>query len=381
MIELEAASTKVLDNMLARLPMMAKQFNGEFPAYGEGKRYKLTPNQNWLASFWSGLLWLGYAAGQDTKLRRHAESLLPTYAARLDQRIRLNHDLGFMFTLSGRAQYQLTHDEYSRTLALRAAHELARRYNSTGRYLQAWHEIGDPEEAGRFIIDTMLNIPLLFWASEMTGKPSYRDIATAHAETSQRFLVRDDGSTYHSYFLNPQTGEPLYPRTHQGHSDTSLWVRGQAWAITGFAVAADWTGRTDFLATAQQTAERFMAELSPNGVPLWDLRLPPDAPQYPDSSASAIAAAGLLRLARLSDGDSSYRGWAVQLLEALIRDCYDDDEAAQGFLKHGTLHARKGWGIDAYVIFGDYFFLEALLMLHERAPDFWGPVREAQQTT
>lgn len=363
-----------IQDALARLQRYHNLFGDLFPAYGEGQTYKLTPNQNWLASFWSGLLWLGYAATGATALREHAEALLPSYTARLDKRIRINHDLGFLFTLAGRAQTQLTGDIHSQQLALRGADELLKRYNATGRFIQAWHAIGDPDEGGRFIIDTMLNIPLLFWAGQMTSNTHYAEVASAHAETSQRYLIRDDGSTYHTYMMNPQDGVALGPRTHQGYSDDSLWARGQAWAITGFAIAAHWTGRADFLATSEQAAARFMAEWPPDTIPLWDLRLPSDAPQFPDSSAAAITASGLLRLARLVEDGSRYQIWAEQLIRMMIRDCYESDPAANGLLRHGTLHAIKRWGVDAYQIFGDYFFLESLLMLNGQAPDFWGPI-------
>lgn len=365
--------TQILEKALHSLQRYHANFGEAFPAYGIGKTYKLTPNQNWLASFWSGLLWLGFAATNDDSLREHAEALLPSYEKRLTARIRLNHDIGFIFNLGARTQYQLTGDEVAKNLAIQAGQELLRRYNSQGRYIQAWHEVGDEEEGGRFIIDGMLNIPLLYWMSEITGEPQYAEAATAHAETSQRYLMREDGSTYHTYFLNPKTGEPICPRTHQGYSDTSMWSRGQAWAITGFAIAAHWTDRYDFLATAKLAAERFFAELPADSIPLWDLRLPKEAPHYPDSSAGAIAASGLLRLAKLAGNGNQYHQWALQLLTNLINDCFETDPTAHGLLKHGTLHAIKGWGIDEYQIFGDYFFLEALLMLDNRAPDFWGP--------
>ncbi len=375
------STANILQDALAQLQRYHQTFGALFPAHGEGQTYKLTPNQNWLASFWSGLLWLGYAATGDKALRTHAESLLPSYSARLDQRIRLNHDLGFLFTLAGRTQHDLTGDNQSMALALRGADELLARYNPSGRYIQAWHEVGDADESGRFIIDSMLNIPLLYWVAAITNDSQYSEVATAHAETSQRYLVREDGSTYHTYILNPETGEPQGPRTHQGYSDDSLWARGQGWAITGFAIAAQWTGRADFLQTAERAAARFMAEWPPDTIPLWDLRLPPEAPQYPDSSAAAIAASGLLRLAHLAADGPRYQTWAEQLIQMMIRDCFERDPEAHGLLRHGTLHAIKGWGVDTYQIFGDYFFLESLLMLHGRAPDFWGPIDNQERTT
>lgn len=359
---------------LARLRGGCRAFGDQFPTVGEGARYRLAPNDNWLAGFWPGLLWLAYAATGEADLRAQAESLLPTFRDRLDRRVHITHDLGFLFTLSARAQWQLTGHEQARRLALLAAEELARRYRPAGNYIQAWGSIGDPDEGGRAIIDTMMNLPLLFWASEQSGDPLYHRLAQQHAETSLRHLLRPDGASYHTFFFDQETGEPIGPRTHQGYAGDSLWARGQAWAVYGFALAAEWCREPSFLEAARRAAGRFMAELPANGVPTWDLRLPGDAPHYLDSSAGAIAACGMLRLARLASGrgDGDFRAWACRLLDALVAHCFETEPGAQGLLRHGTYHARKGLGVDAHFICGDYFFLEALLAAEGRGADFWG---------
>ena len=352
-----------------------RAFGGRFPTVGEGTRYRLAENDNWLTGFWAGLLWLVYAATSDQGLRDHAEALLPSFEERLDRRVHINHDLGFLFTLSARAQWQMTGDHTARGLALRAARDLAQRYRLPGKYIQAWGEVGDSEQGGRMIIDTMMNLPLLFWASDQTGDPRYRPVAREHAETSMQYLLRPGGATYHTFFLDQKTGEPIGPRTHQGYADDSLWARGQAWAIFGFAAAAEWCQEERFLEASRHAARCFTAELPPDGVPWWDLRLPEDAPHYRDSSAGAIAAAGMLRLARLDGGGSGseFHRSALRLLDALVANCFETRPGAQGLLRHGTYHAHKGLGVDAYFICGDYFFLEALLALEGKAPDFWGP--------
>jgi unsaturated chondroitin disaccharide hydrolase len=359
---------------LARIRRQHRAFGAEFPVVGQGTRYQLAENNHWLAGFWTGLLWLACAATGDEDLRVHAESLLPTFEERLEKRVHITHDLGFLFTLSARAQWQLTGDEVARQLALRAAHELVQRYRPGGRYVQAWGAVGDPEEGGRAIIDTLMNLPLLFWASAQSGERAYSRAAQAHAETSLRYLLRPDGAAFHTFFFDQESGEPVGPRTHQGYADDSLWARGQAWAIYGFALAAEWCDGLSFRDAAQRAARRFLVELPPDGVSIWDLRLPEDAPHYPDSSAGAIAASGLLRLARLegSPDGGEFGPAARKLLKALIAHCFETEPEAQGLLRHGTYHAHKGLGVDAYFICGDYFFLEALLATQEKAPDFWG---------
>jgi len=308
-------------------------------------------------------------------LRDHAEALLPSFEERLKNYTHITHDLGFLFTLSARAQWQVTGDRAARQLALRAAQELLQRYRPRGRYIQAWGKVGDRDEGGRTIIDTMMHLPLLFWASEQTGDPRYRQAALAHAETSQRYLLRLDGASYHTFFFDQTSGEPIGPRTHQGYADNSLWARGQAWAIYGFALAAEWCQEERFLAASQQAARRFMAELPPGDVPWWDLRLPEDAPHHLDSSAGAIAAGGMLRLGRLigQKNGEEWRTTALVLLKALVAHCFETNSSVQGSLRHATYHAHKGWGVDTYLICGDYFFLEALLEFEGKALDFWGP--------
>ena len=360
---------------LARIQRHHRAFGDQFPIVGEGARYTLSENNNWLAGFWTGLLWLDYAATGDGDLSAHAESLLATFSERLEEGVHITHDLGFLFTLSARAQWQMTEDERARQLALRAANELMQRYRPAGRYIQAWGEVGDSKEGGRTIIDTMMNLPLLFWASEQTGDPAYRGAALAHAEITRQHLLRPDGASYHTFFFDQASGQPLGPRTHQGYADDSLWARGQAWAIFGFAVAADWCQQENLLDASRRAARRFLAELPPDGVPTWDLRLPGDAPHYRDSSAGAIAASGLLRLARLVPDTErdEFRHAALTLLDALATNCLETRPEGQGLLRDGTYHAHKGLGVEEYFVCGDYFFLEALLALEGKAPDFWGP--------
>lgn len=369
---------RVLLESLTRLRSCHRAFGDQFPTVGEGTCYQRSDNHHWLAGFWTGLLWLGCVATGDEDLRAHAESLLPSFLERLEKRIHITHDLGFLFTLSARAQWQITADARARQLALRAAQALAQRYRPAGRYIQAWGEIADPLEGGRAIIDTMMNLPLLFWAARETGDLKLHQSAREHARTSLRYLLRSDGASYHTFLFDQASGRPVGPRTHQGFADDSLWARGQAWAIYGFALAAEWCQEPRFQEAAQRAAHRFLDELPPAGIPTWDLRLgseTSDTPRYPDSSAAAIAAGGLLRLARLAGEQpgSGLHAAAYSLLDNLITHCFEAKPEGQGLLRHGTYDARKGWGVDAYFICGDYFFLEALLAVQGKAPDFWGP--------
>jgi unsaturated chondroitin disaccharide hydrolase len=362
----------LLEYALNRVKDDCSAFGLEFPTRGY-PAYETAPNDHWVAGFWPGMLWLAYHATRDSELRTRAEALLPSFAERLDKHIDLSHDLGFLYTLSARAAWLLTGNRQARDLGLWAARELSRRFNPRGNYIQAWGEIGREPEAGRMIVDCLMNLPLLYWASEEIGDDVYRELARLHTVSTRRYLVRQDGSTYHTFFLDPWNGRPVGGKTCQGYADESLWARGQAWAIYGFALAAQWLDDADFLAAAQETADRFLIESPVDRTPLWDLRLPVDAPRYRDSSAGAIAACGLLRLAQLT-GDPDYRRKAETLVKTLGVACLETEPNRQGLLKYGAQHVPEGIA-DEYLIYGDYFFLEALLTLTGQAPDFWGPAQ------
>jgi len=364
-----------LTNSLARMRQNIDLFNGRFPNSGDGFSYTLNDNVNWLAAFWPGVLWLADANSDDPIYRETAVSLLPTFSTRLDTQVHITHDMGFLFSLSARAQWQETGDEVAQNLALRAADELVARYRLPGKYIQAWGPIGEERRGGLIIADTMMNLPLLFWASEQTGDPRYREAAYNHAQLSRQYLIREDGSSFHTYFFNQETGEPIEGRTHQGFGDDSCWARGHAWLIYGFALAAQWCDEPEFLEAAKKTAVYFLNHLPEDNIPIWDFRLTDDEIAYRDSSAAAIAACGLLRIAQLT-GDDTFLAQGNMLTDALISECFETDTAGQGLLKHGALHIPKGWTPDGYLIFGDYFFLEALLTCENKNPDFWGPTNK-----
>lgn len=365
---------QTLDICLNRIRKNVTLFASQFPFIGRDDSFILGNNDHWMTSFWTGQLWLAYAITQDDFFRNAAATHLDSFQERLVNNIDISHDLGFLYTLSAIAQYKLTGNEQARTLALAAADRLIERFNSCGEYIQAWGEIGDSKEGGRFIVDCLLNLPLLYWATDQTGDPKYADIANRHARTTQRYIMRPDGSTAHTFFMNPETCEPIGPQTSQGYADDSLWSRGQAWAINGFAIAHRWSGDPDFLIASQQAADSFLAEINPDYIPLWDFRLPDDAPQVRDSSAAVIAAVGLLRLAKLLDGDKrdQYQSAAFRLLDTQLEAVFDPaPERVQGLLPKATYHAKEPEYTEQYTLFGDYFFLEALAWRAGYDVDFW----------
>ena len=238
--KLEAALSRVTRKLDNNIVAFGDKFPGEACEKGVWPR---TENVEWTTSFWPGQLWLAWEMTGKAHYREAAERYLPSFARRIEQRIdTATHDLGFLYSLSCISAWRLTGNEAARRSALLAADRLMERFNPTARIIQAWGDLNDPEQQGRMIIDCNMNLPLLYWASEQTGDPRYAQAATAHAGQAANYIVREDASTYHTWYMDVQTGEPRFGNTHQGYSDTSCWSRGQAWGIYGFLLSYQHTG-------------------------------------------------------------------------------------------------------------------------------------------
>ncbi len=351
------------------------RFGDLYPHNGDGMTYVLTENNHWMTSFWLGQLWLAYAITGEDIFRAEAQRRLASFDHRLVNRIDESHDLGFLYTLSARAQWQMTGDPAARQLGIDAADRLITRFHPKGEYIQAWGVMNDPVEGGRMIVDCLMNLPLLFWASYESGDPKYGDIATKHARTTLRYLVRDGNRTYHTFFFNQDTGEPIGGKTAQGFADDSLWSRGQAWAIYGFALAAEWTDEPAFLDIACRLAEQFWKELGDDLIPLWDFRVPPDGPQKRDSSAGAIAACGMFKLATIVQDAALATGFkthAEQMTRSLTQSCFETSPEAWGLLRDSSYNVAANRAVEQFMPFGDYYYLESLVMMSGKTVDFWG---------
>jgi unsaturated chondroitin disaccharide hydrolase len=230
--------------------------------------------------------------------------------------------------------------------------------------LQAWGSLDDPEQRGRTIVDSLMNLPLLFWASEQSASPHYAQAAQRHAEQLMRYVVRPDGSTFHTYYFDVDTGTPRFGKTHQGHTDDSTWSRGQAWALYGFALAYRYTLDKRFLDVAKQVADVFLTHTSKDKVAYWDFDFADGSGEPKDSSASAIAACGLLEL-----GSPQQRQAANEIVQALMTTCTPQNNE-NTLLLHGTQNRNTHTAVDEGNLWGDYFYLEALIRLNK--PD-WSP--------
>lgn len=329
----------------------------------------------WTNGFWPGLMWLMFSATQDERYLLAARKTQVRLSQALQVFTKLNHDVGFMYLLSSGADYKLTGDADARRQALHAAALLAGRFNPVGRFIRAWDEAGwlQADPRGCMIIDSMMNLSLLYWASEETGDPRFSQIAESHADTALRTILRADGSCYHVAEFDPATGEFLRGYGGQGYDDISAWSRGQSWALYGFALSAKHTGRRDFLDAAKRSAHYCIASLSASDwLPLVDFRAPAEPIKY-DSGAGAIIAAGLLEIAaQVTELEQPlYRDAALRILRALDARFCDWNIDTDGIVSGGTTMYHSDKLANMPFIYNDYFFAEAVLRLDGKCLELW----------
>ena len=340
-----------------------------------GKYVKVERNEEWTTGFWTGILAIAYEMSHDPIYKRAFEEVFPSFLERLKDEERVQtHDLGFIYVLSMVPAERVFGMETSDSL-VEAARKLLRRFHEKPGYIQAWRSLNDPQERKRTIIDSMMNLPLLYKAWKITGDETFKDVAVKHARTCMEYLVREDFSTYHTFLFDPETGEPIGPETVQGHSDDSFWARGQAWAVYGFTLSYIYTGIEDFLKTAVGTAEFMIERLPEDLVPVWDMVFDEESGEERDSSAASIFATALLDLSRLVDRDRShfYQVLSVSVLSSLTRD-YLNWRGGEGepIILHGVHAKPMGTGVDEGNIWGDFFYLEALMKLfNPRWRSYW----------
>ncbi|MFD5796482.1 glucuronyl hydrolase [Streptomyces diastatochromogenes] len=346
------------DYAIGKLRTVAPRVTG-FPVGTKSEKWVYSQSGDWVGGFWPGTLWMAWLHSGDDTFRTLALDSAKKLAPR--QTDTTTHDLGFLFYPSWVTAWRLTGDDTWRAGAVRAADSLSRRYNPTGRFIRAWGALNDPNNAGRVIMDTMMNLDLLAFASEQTGDGKYLDIAAEHAKTAQRVFPRPDGSTPHVYDFDPATGAPIGPGTVQGYSPTSCWARGQAWGIYGFTTIHRRTGDQEFLTTARRLADYALGALTPDHVPVWDYRAPQQPYDVKDASAGAIMACGLLDLSTAT-GRPEYREAALRLLTALAKTCLTTNSArAEAVVARCTRNRPAEEGIEISLPYADYYLLEGIL--------------------
>ena len=322
-------------------------------------------NGFWPASMWQMHLMTGENLYRDEALR--AETMMDDALRNFKD---LDHDAGFMWLIHSGVRHALEKnaDSYDRTLF--AANMLAARFNPNG-FIRAWN---GPDNAGWAIIDCMMNLPLLYWASEVNGDPRYRLMAMRHADTAMEAFVRPDGSCNHIVIFDPETGDVLDKPAGQGYEPGSSWTRGQAWALYGFTLSYLCTGKAAYLDTAKRVANYFVASLPEDGVPPCDFRQPAE-PDLKDCAAGAIAASGLLTLAQALPAceGQPYEAAALRMLTAM-ESCYADwTQLSPAILHHCTAAWHDIPQRHITMDYADYFFIEAIGKLQGEKRLFWLP--------
>lgn len=368
---------EALSFILGQIDRNLETFIDTFPSEAStGNVYRQVGNTEWTPAFWTGMLWLAYETTGNERYRQSAEKQLSSYKQRIEERRYTNtHDLGFLYTLSCVSAYKLTGNEEAKQIALDAAELLYFRYLDKAGIIQAWGNLDDPRQRGRMIIDCLMNLPLLYWASEESGDRKFYDAALSHVRMSAKYLIREDASSYHTYYMDAETGDPKYGKTAQGYSDDSCWSRGQAWGIYGFPLSYRYTGETELLDLTTKIANYFLNRLPEDFVCYWDLIFT-EGPEERDSSAAAIAVCGLLEAAAhlpLTEPlKRKYENAALKILESLIENYMTTDvPESNGILLHAVYSKPGNNGVDECCIWGDYYMHEALVRVTRDWKPYW----------
>jgi len=367
---------KAAEKATDKLEELAKKYGVAFPTTRSIEyKYQCGENKNWECGMYTGCYWLAYEITGNEFFRKEAEKHLETYQKRYDEKIGLDdHDVGFVFTPSCVAAYKLTGNEWARDLALKTAeYYYNTSYSKKGKFIIRSWRAWDAGSGCRTMMDSLMNAPFLFWASEESGDPKYAEAALNHERTTAQYLIRDDASSFHHYQFDPATAAPVRGLTLQGHSDDSCWSRGHSWGVFGFPVAYSYT-KADFLPQVHKDISYFMLNHLPEDlIPYWDYDFV-SGNEPRDASAGVISACGMHEMAKLLPSDAEqkpiFESAAAQMLEAVIDNCTGDIgvKVYDGLINHVTHAKPQGQGINECAVYGDYFYLEALARYLK--PDF-----------
>lgn len=349
-------------------------------AYSEDGFYQPIQNNYWTTGFWTGEIWLSYEHTGDERLKKAGEIQIDSFLERIDKKIEVDHhDMGFLYSPSCVAGYKLIGSEKGREAAIKAADQLITRYHPVGEFIQAWGPMNAPENY-RLIIDCLLNLPLLYWATEETGDMKYKEIAEKHIHTAIANVIREDYSTWHTFFFDMETGAPSHGATCQGYRDGSAWARGQAWGVYGAALAYKYTKREEYIDIFKNVCEYFLTHLPKDMVPFWDLEFTDGDEQPRDSSSASIAACGMLEMAKyMNEEDSAHY---TRIAKQMMKSVYDnyavkDEKKSNGLVLHSTYsnhspyNTCNHYGVDECNSWGDYFYMEALTRLAKDWELYW----------
>ncbi len=355
-----------------KVDRMVLQLNGKSPHKTSADGiYDNMQDDWWTSGFWPGILWIMY----DMTGKKHYMQEASLWDERLEQcwvrESNLHHDVGFQFLPTAVIKHTITGDLDARRRGLQAAVFLAGRFNLVGNFIRAWNPLKSKDawnynNVGWAIIDSMMNLSLLFWASAEIGDPRFSHIAKAHADTVLKYFIREDGSVCHIGSFNPESGAFIESIGGQGYGPNSAWSRGIAWALYGMANTYRYTLEERYLQGAKRVADFFIASIEQDGIPLWDFRVENRENEPRDTSAASCAASGLLEIARLVPMEESmqYELAAKRIINALTVNYGNwNNPQHQGILRDGTGNKPAGQNINVSLIYGDYFYVEAFAKL------------------
>ncbi len=361
--------------------MKSRLSTDRFPKtfYSSTNEFKSAAAGDWCSGFYPGTLFLLYQQTKDTALLEEGKRKLAVLEAQKNNRT--THDLGFMMYCSFGTADSVAHEEQYQQVLLTSARSLATRFNPRVGCIKSWDGVkswdGKTVWTYPVIIDNMINLELLFYASKVTGDPSFREMAISHARKTMMNHVRPDYSSYHVVNYDPETGLVKSKETHQGFSDNSTWSRGEAWGIYGFTMVYRETREKSFLQTAEGMANYFLNHLPADMIPAWDFQVdqPGFSPRWKydkkkfaepskDASAAAIAASALIELSGYTNKKNAkrYLSAAESILLSLSTEKYKAAIGENGnfILKHSTGNAPAYSEIDVPLTYADYYFIEAL---------------------
>ncbi|MEG0085204.1 MAG: glycoside hydrolase family 88 protein [Niameybacter sp.] len=342
--------------------------------------YVGTGNYDWTEGFYTGELWLAYEMTGNEKFKDVALKQVDSFLARIQNRVVVDHhDMGFLYSLSCVAAYKLVGSETGKEAALLAADNLMSRFHEKGEFIQAWGELGASDNY-RLIIDCLLNLPLLYWATEVTGDEKYQEIATKHIKTCLKYVVREDHSTYHTYYFDKETGEGVRGVTAQGYKNDSAWARGQAWGVYGLALSYKYVKDEYYKVLFRQVTDFFIKHLPEDLVPYWDFDFTYGSTEPRDSSAAAIAVCGMLEMSKYLETEEAayYTSVAKKILKSLVNNYAVKPPAkSNGQLLHSTYAKQSPYntvrdnGVDECSVWGDYYYIEAIVRLLKDWQLYW----------
>lgn len=323
--------------------------------------------------FWAGTLWQLYHFTKDEKYKQTAQNIEKQLGTALADFRGLDHDVGFMWTLTAVADYKETKSAESWTRVLHAATILAGRYNPKGHFIKAWNPENGLYRNGWVIIDSLMNAPLLYWAQAETHDPKFGYIAKKHVNKIMKYNLRADGSVNHICVFDPKNGKLLETKGDQGYGVGSCWSRGEAWSIYGSALNYKYAKKMKYLNAAKRAANYFIANIQQTGfIPLVDFRASKE-PVEIDTTVAVIAASGLLEIAKYvpeAEHDLYYDS-AIKILKALPAKYVELDPEKMGILTHGSVNYVAGHADEKPIIYGDYFYAEALLKVLGKELQVW----------